>query len=865
MVCTVAAGTQASYYLEEQAEYYTGGIEPSGVWCLQNELFGIKDGEKVQANNFRNLHEGLDLQGEPLGQTRGALQQRVTGYDLTFSAPKSVSVLWALADDKLRGKVEAAQEQAVRTALNTINDHAIFARRGKGGGALEKVALNAALFQHGEARAEKHNCGALRSDPQLHTHAVVLNVAQRGDGSWGALDGRHLFHWKMAAGATYRAALAHELTKRLGVEITETDEKGLFEIAGVPAEVRDAFSSRRVAIVSSLAKTGHNSSDRPDLAAHVAKTNRQSKNNQSETTGERDLRWRKEAEALGFSYNHVQACLDRQTPYGRNLDDRLIDTIGRLTETNSVFTTQDLVRQLGIEGVAARASLKEIDNARHKILRSDDIVALGRNEKGHEIFSTVKQIALEREVQSLARDGAQRQRYGLEQAKVIAHLSKTSLTGEQKQAVIRATTGSDICVVEGAAGAGKSFSLKSVAELYKREDNRVLGSAAAWKIANQLGEDCKIEARSTDSWLASAAHEKRFLDANTVLIVDEAGQLSSKQMHRILAAAKTAKAKVIFTGDQKQLQAIGAGLGLRLVAEQTSTFRIEAALRQRDQWARQAVSDFAVGRAKEAFAAFEENGKVHWASSEDAALQAVVSQWVPARSASSQETAIILAKTNAQVSKLNEVIRAHLKQAGELKGPDYDIKVASSSGRAAKLGISEGEHIRFTKRIDALGVINGTTTIISKVAQNRDGDLSAVVWLDNQPQRINLNQLVDEKGRIPIAHNYASTIYSAQGMTVDRAFVLADASFKRNEIYVAASRARIETQIILNKDTLERSVLNSMPLYQRTGMQLTRKELSGHLTKSWSRVSEKVNALEYLPEKTHSAERERTSDIEVQN
>lgn len=580
MVCTVAGGTQANYYLNEQAKYYTGGTEPSGVWCLQEELFGLQNEDQVRANDFRFLHEGLDLDGKSLGQQRGALQKRVTGYDLTFSAPKSVSVLWALCSEEQRSAIEAAQEKAVRAALTMVSDHAAFARRGKGGAELEPVSLNAALFQHGESRAEKHEDGTMRSDPQLHTHAVVLNIAKRADGSWGAIDGRQLFHWKMAAGAYYRAALANELATRLRVEITEVDDKGLFEVAGIPKGVRDTFSSRRASIVEALSQNGLTSADNPELAAHIAKTNRQAKSVDLRSTGDRHDRWQSEAQDLGFASSDIDACFNRDPSKSQSLTAAVKALPTQLTEHNSVFTKQDVILRLAIEGVKLGRGNKEIATAVEDLLDDGELVELGRNEKGQAIYSTKEQIAIELELQQLAKSGTQSQRFRLERLKVISALSSSGLSEEQKDAVISVTTGPDVTVIEGAAGSGKSHSLKFVAELYRKEGKRVIGSAAAWKIAKQLAEDCSIETKSTDAWLTGAAHGKSFLDPNTVLIVDEAGQLSAKQMHRILSHANEVKAKIILTGDQKQLQAIGAGPGLKIVAEQTGSTRIETARRQ---------------------------------------------------------------------------------------------------------------------------------------------------------------------------------------------------------------------------------------------------------------------------------------------
>jgi conjugative relaxase-like TrwC/TraI family protein len=263
MVCTVSAGTASGYYLSEQARYYTEGKEAIGRWYAPSASLGLSDGAEIDDSVFERLHSGLDEVGRPLTQNAdGSHANRVAGYDLTFSAPKSVSVIWALEITDRRNAIEAAHDIAVRKALDTVNANAGFTRRGKGGERLEPVQMTGAIFRHGESRPTDQPNGTIEADPQLHSHVVVFNLAHRDDGTWGSIDGRHLYRWKMAAGAVYRAELASQL-QTLGYAVERTDEKGLFEIAGVPQSVRDDFSGRRREITAALKAQGLESADAP--------------------------------------------------------------------------------------------------------------------------------------------------------------------------------------------------------------------------------------------------------------------------------------------------------------------------------------------------------------------------------------------------------------------------------------------------------------------------------------------------------------------------------------------------------------------------------------------------------------------------
>jgi conjugative relaxase-like TrwC/TraI family protein len=230
---------------------------------------------------------------------------RRSAFDITFSAPKSVSVLWALGSPDLRLGIEHAQQQAVAAAVRALDDNAAFCRRGQGGRERHPVRLTVAAFQHGEARPAEHRDGLTFSDPDLHHHAVVLNLADAPGRGFGAIDGRHLFAFKMACGAIYRAELAHGL-QALGVSIVVRPPKGLFDVAGVDKGLCDYFSARRSQVQARLATKGiASSADAPALAAAQARSTRGTKARSTVAAVDRHRFWRERAVVLGFSPDKV--------------------------------------------------------------------------------------------------------------------------------------------------------------------------------------------------------------------------------------------------------------------------------------------------------------------------------------------------------------------------------------------------------------------------------------------------------------------------------------------------------------------------------------------------------------------------------
>ena len=174
-------------YYEELAkdDYYTKGGEPPGKWIGRGAL-SLMLSTYIDTVDYRRIFNGFDPDGEKLCENAG--NNHRAGWDLTFSAPKSVSILWARADEEIRKAIQAAQQTAVEQALTFIEEHAAYTRRGKGGKTLERTTgLIAATFEHSTSRAQ---------DAQLHTHCLIANLSERHDGTWGTLESKPFFFGK---------------------------------------------------------------------------------------------------------------------------------------------------------------------------------------------------------------------------------------------------------------------------------------------------------------------------------------------------------------------------------------------------------------------------------------------------------------------------------------------------------------------------------------------------------------------------------------------------------------------------------------------------------------------------------------------
>ena len=248
------ASDGARYYLDERTDYYPVGDRHFSAWfgrgARRLQLQGT-----VERSAFYHVLNGYSPDGtQPLVQNARD-PNRQCYWDLTFSAPKSVSVLWALAPAEARQAIEQAHRRAVERALAQVEATVGLTRRGPGGRIQERVALVFATFQEYASRA---------LDPQIHTHAVLVNLGLREDGTTGALQTRDLFRAKLQLGAVYQDQLARELRQELGLTI-ERDRVG-YRIMGVPRWLCRKFSKRRQAIEQALEDRGaHNA-----IAAKVA-------------------------------------------------------------------------------------------------------------------------------------------------------------------------------------------------------------------------------------------------------------------------------------------------------------------------------------------------------------------------------------------------------------------------------------------------------------------------------------------------------------------------------------------------------------------------------------------------------------------
>jgi len=456
-----------------------------------------------------------------------------------------------------------------------------------------------------------------------------------------------------------------------------------------------------------------------------------------------------------------------------------------ITRQQATFTRRDLAMF-----VHRHSDGKEqFDQVMGAVRAAPDLVALGRDGRGEERFTSRDMFETERRLERAADRLAERAGHGLPAAmkggiSIAAGSDSLRLGEEQQAALAHITRPSDLAIVTGYAGTGKSAMLGIARDEWEHSGYRVVGAALSGIAAENLESGSGIASRTIASLEHQWSSGRELLDERTILVIDEAGMIGTRQMERVISEAEKRGAKVVLVGDPEQLQAIEAGAAFRSLAERHGSVEITQVRRQREDWQRDATRHLATGRTAEAIAAYDERGRVHVADTRERARSELIERWDRDRAASPAATRIILTHTNEEVGALNIAARDRLRSSGAL-GDDVAIQVERGERTLAR-----GDRVMFLRNERSLGVKNGTLGQVQSVTTTR----MAVLLDDGRTVAFDL------KDYAAIEHGYAATVHKAQGMTVDRVHVLATPGLDRHAAYVALSRHRESVDMHYGRD-----------------------------------------------------------------
>ncbi|MGH9077087.1 MAG: MobF family relaxase [Acidimicrobiales bacterium] len=764
---TVASGVD-DYYVEADRGRWAG---------IGASLLGLSG--EVGDDAIMMLAEGRH---PSTGALLGARPGKVAAYDLTFSAPKSVSVLAGLGDPRTAEAVEAAHRRAVTATLTVLEAHAARGRRGRGGVTqVELTGVIAAGFEHRTSRA---------GDPQLHTHLLVVNRAEGVDGRWGALHGRRVFAWAKTGGYLYQAALRGELTAALGVTWGPVSN-GTAEITGIDRQVLEAFSTRRAQIVAALDTAGHTSPRAGQVAALASRPPKP----EPIPAAIQQEKWWATATAAGLDPARLAAVVGRAVP-APGLDPGTVERLARalalagpagLTAHRSSFDRRDLY-QAHAQAARAGAWPDQVTAAADTFADHRGVVATGRD---HPLAGPTWTTAELLTAETAVLDSAARRRHT--HTAVIADgdlaealAERPSLSAEQQAMVARlCAAGNGVEVVVGRAGTGKTFALDAARAGWSQAGIPVIGAALAARTAHALQAGTGIPSTTVDQLLADLGRPspQPALPVGGVLIIDEAGMVGTRKLAAVAAAAERYRTKLVLVGDARQLPEIDAGGAFAALAKTLDPVELTHNRRQAAEWERDALDQVRAGDPAAAVVVYRDHRRLTLAPTADAARQALIADWSSSRAAG--QSTLIVASTRAEVDDLNDLARQHLTAAGALGDP-----TVTAGGRQ----FAVGDEVCAWRNDRRIGILNGTRATITAIDAN-NGDLTLAVAGRAVPAGRSVVVPYEYAEAGHLGHGYATTIHKAQGITVDRALVLGSDRLYREAGYTALSRARDRTDL----------------------------------------------------------------------
>jgi len=800
----IAVG-QHRYYEQQVAQgdddYYTGRGEVPGGWqgAGAREL-GLSG--RVSGGQFNALVAGLDPRDPKVRLRWSVRDPEVAALDLTFSAPKSVSVLAAAGSNDLTRVLVDAHNDAVTAALAYLDDSAVFVRRGHDGTTVEAgEGLIAAAYLHRMSRS---------LDPQLHTHVVAANLTRGPDGRFTALHGAPLYRAAKTAGYLYQSHLRATISERLGLEWGEV-RKGAAELAGVPAEILAEFSKRRQEMLRA-AELGGISLDTKAGGEAAALATRERKEYGIDTHT-----WREEVQAraseLGFGRQEITELLElgraRLSHGFPELDasnelvlgDGLAGPHG-LTERANSFDERVVLQEFAA-AAGQGATVEQIRAQAERFTARPDVLA---TELGD--FTTVDLVDCERRLIAAAVGRAEDGIGVLDTRTVdrVINAVERPLTVEQAGVVrAAASSGRGVEVVEALAGTGKTYTAGVLSELYERAGYQVLGVAPTGRAARELTDQAGIPSRTLDRLLIDIDQLGDTLPKRCVIVFDEAGMAPTRPTARLLEAAEEVGAKLVAIGDPGQLASVQAGGWLRAVGRALGTLRLTEVMRQREPGERRALAALH-DRVPDRYLDWATRaGRIETFEDAAGARDAAVVEWAGAVGQVGIEQAVMIARDNDTRRALNTAARELRLDQGQLGEQRF----------YGHRELAVGDRVICRRNDGLLDVDNGTRGTVRSLEEHR-----VVIETDSRLVRELPAQYVAEH----VEHAYALTGHGMQGATVEAAIVVATPSdLTAGWSYTALSRARASTRLLIHDDQPTRERADHAP--ERAHQSATSQEL----------------------------------------
>lgn len=787
-----AAGRDYATYLDgkthapERGDYYLGAdgapAESPGCWLGDADALrrvGVTPGA-VRPEELRALMAG-HRPGQPASFVRGSGSdgRRAAGIDVTFSAPKSVSIAWAFADREMRAALEAAQQTAASQALGHLRDTASVLSRydpAVGGSVADTAAhLHAAAFPHTTSRG----VGDEAPDPQIHTHVVITSV-ERHNGTTGAVRSRAVFGFAREGGAYYRAALAHEL-RQLGFEIEAAGDDGrYFRIAGGSEQTERAFSKRAAEVEQAARRFRAEHGRAPERGELRALAVRTRASKVPQTRADLEAAWQRTAATA------------ERTPISASVGigpaptaESWAEAIERnVTARAAVFREAELrtvaLEQAAGQGLAPADALTQLS----ELYDTGRIIKLA---DGRLTTATVREAEqrIADSVRAMAADGARiiDARSRTVGVRIVERRLGAKLSAEQHVAVELMTSPARAVAVIGPAGAGKSLSIEAAARAEFAAGREPWGVAVAGRTAQRLGESAPALAdrvKTIDGFATAVEHGRIRVDERTTVYVDEAGMGDTDRLSKVIDTVNERGGSVVLIGDAKQLPSIGAGGMFDRITREIPTVELTEVRRTTDPDELAAWRALRDGTPAAALNHYRQRGNLHLADTREQAVEKAIRRYDRlAREHGHDQVAFVSDASNVEIDHANLRAQTLRHRRGELSKTavehpsGYQLRVGDRVISTRPIRLEQGPRIENGQR----GEIVALDPAANRIAVRLDGDREAPVTLDgDQLEGLRLG--------------YATHVVREQGATVRHSVVITGGwQTSQETAYVEATRA----------------------------------------------------------------------------
>lgn len=820
-----APGNRADSYYSEDSELLMALI---GNQRVRTEL-GFESPWFSDAKAFRSLLDGkhpvtgetirkagtvpIEKWDEATGRmVRIGSEPAMVVHDVTINhAPKSVSVLWALAGRDLRDKIEEAVLLSADMAVRELCREPLMRQRYGPGSADIRHVVNrdvvGAQILHTTARAASDDA---LPDPQLHVHNILIGALDL-DGQLRALDSAAILRRQKLIDAHAQADLARRLTQ-LGLEIgrvTDKNGKVTWEISGVPASLCEAMSSRSAELEELRAEWEEL---RRELGTKVPAWDdwklSQRRAKKKIDSGELVREWVAKARQHDFGPDQVEQLERRSLERGplhpskgveAQLRREILDTLCR---EHALVPISD-VRVVALDRARGLTSVETAYRVVEQMWADRDLLATA--DQRH--VTTLHVAGNERRANaSFRRLLAMRKQMPASEELIRGVIEEAEDEGrpfdpEQVAALRLATSGRRFVSICGDAGTGKGFTTAGMVKVWHALGRRTIAVAVAGRTAEQAQADSGTRMSDTVDGLLTWCTDQRLGLADTdVILVDEAGMLDHKRYAALLEAAARAGSTVVQVGDDKQLSPVGPG-GLWTVAhsiaeEAGATAELKKVRRARDEREAEAWTNLREGRITTALSYWNAVGRLHLHDNRSELLAAMVESW----RAGERQGCLLVDSSNAERDEINRLAQAARIEAGELGADSVNL----GEGRR----VHEGDELIFSE-IHHAGTKIKNGTLATVIAVNSEVGTARLRL--NEPRRLHAREVV-VNASAPVELAYARHINKAQGMTADGAAVLAVGSMtNHNSLYTAVSRGRDGAEIHMQRSELPALTLPTLP------------------------------------------------------